>query len=738
MTPGRNDACPCGSGRKFKKCCLPRGELGITIEPQRHHTELPSQNNLPRQETLTPVDIRQLAALLDSARFEEVEDRARMLLMQHPDSGFAWKALGVSLQAQGKDCLPTLRTTAALLTNDAEAHNNLGIVQRDAGQHGEAAASFRRALWIQPDFAQAHNNLGTVLQTIGQLDEAAASYQQALAHRPDFAIAHSNLGTVQHACGQLDEAVASYHRAIARQPSFAQAHCNLGHVLRDLGQLSEAVASCSKALALDPDFAPAHSNLGDALRSLGQLDAAATSYRRALALRPELPQLHTSLLFCLSHSETVDAQELFAEHRRFAERFEAPLRSQWPQHGNTRDPERRLQVGFVSGDLRSHAVANFIGPVLAQLALQPRLSLHAYYNHALEDDVTQRLKGYFSHWHSVVFMSDDALAQAVIRDGIDILIDLSGHTSHNRLLSFARKPAPIQVTWIGYPNTTGLCAMDYVLCDRFNAPQGLYEMLYVEKFARLPSSGTFAPPSKASAVGKLPALTRGRVTFGSFNRPEKLGAQVLAAWARVLQAVPNSVLLLGNVSDTSLARRLTQCFGELGIAADRLVFRPRVPLDDYLELHHEVDMILDTWPYGGGTTTHYALCMGVPVVTLLGPMRSHCQSAAVLGRSGLHEWVARDVDEFVRIAVRWGHALPALAQLRAGLRERWQDAPLQRPATVAQGLELALQHMWRRWCAGLPAEHFEIEHQAVLREDPGGDSMLKTQEAVIAAAEKLP
>jgi len=317
-------------------------------------------------------------------------------------------------------------------------------------------------------------------------------------------------------------------------------------------------------------------------------------------------------------------------------------------------------------------------------------------------------------WRQVESLSDHALADQIRADGIDVLFDLSGHSRHNRLLTFARKPAPLQVTWIGYPNTTGLRAMDYVLADRFNAPQGLYEPFYLEKFARLPSSGTFAPAHGAPPVNGLPALRNGFVTFGSFNNTSKLGDQVIAAWSRVLRAVPGSRLLMGNVTAPALARQLEERFGRHGIGADRLTFKPHLPVHDYLALHHEVDLILDTWPYTGGTTTNHALWMGVPVVTLQGPSRSHCQCAAVLGRMGLQDWVAMDENAFVALAVLWANAPLALSDLRAGMRERWQTAPLRQPATVARGLEQAVRVMWQRWCAGLPADDFEISAQAVL------------------------
>ena len=631
---------------------------------------------MPRREVPTHIEINHL---LKTGHVAEAERCARLLIGQLPFSGLAWKALGAALQAQGKDALPALQRTVDLRPHDTEAYGNL---------------------WM-------------VLHQRSQFDEAMVSYRQALAFNPGFAEAHSNLGNALKERGHLDAAVTSYRLALLINPMLFIAHSNLGNLLRDLGQLDAARDSCRRALAINPGFAEAHSNLGNVLVDLGQLDDAAASYRRALAINPGKPEVHGSLLFCLSHSDTVDLKGLFEEHCRFGQLFEAPLKCQWPQHTNVRDPDRSLKVGFVSGDFRDHAVAHFIEPVLAQLASHPQFSLHAYYTNRLEDQITQRIQGCFWQWHPVADLSDAELAQKINDDGIDILIDLSGHTAHNRLLTFARKPAPLQLSWIGYPNTTGLQALDYVLCDRFNAPYGLHEPYYVEKFARIPSSGTFIPQACAPAVNVLPALEKKYITFASFNRPSKLAPPVLSAWARVLHAVPNSVMLLGNISDASLMQGLTAQFGALGIGPERLIFRPKLPLYDYLSLHHDVDIILDTWPYTGGTTSNFALWMGVPIVTLRGPLRSHCQSAAVLERAGIQGWVAHDVEEFIQIATHWANSTSALANLRAGMRDRMGNAPLRQPDTVARGLALALRLMWQRWCAGLPTEHFEVDPSAL-------------------------
>ena len=508
---------------------------------------------------------------------------------------------------------------------------------------------------------------------------------------------------------QGKDALPAAQRAAGLLPGDAQAHSNLGAALYAIEQFDNAAAGYCRALEINPGFAEAHYNLSLALQELMQTDGAVASCRRALELKPDYVDAYQKLLFCLSHSETVNAQELFAEHCRFAEQFEAPLRINWPQHTNSRNPDRCLQVGFVSGDLRTHPVANFIEPVLEHLAGCPQLSLHAYSNHAIDDDVTQRLRKHLSHWHPIVGLSDAALAKKVHEDGIDILIDLSGHTHGNRLLTFARKPAPIQISWIGYHNTTGLLAMDYVLKDRFNAPYGAYEKYYTEKMARLPSSSTFLPMEGAPPVNDLPALSTGSVTFGSFNRPNKLGEGVIAMWSQVLQAVPSSKILLGAVNEGSLRTSLKKRFARCGVSADRLMFYPRMNMSAYLALHHQVDFILDTFPITGGAATNHALWMGVPVLTMTESSLMKCQCGGAQRRVGLSDWVASDAEDYVRRAVDWAGRLDELASLRAGMRERLLSSPLRQPETVAKGLETAFRIMWRRWCEGLPAEHFEVE-----------------------------
>ncbi|HEV2041013.1 MAG TPA: tetratricopeptide repeat protein, partial [Casimicrobiaceae bacterium] len=475
------------------------------------------------------------------------------------------------------------------------------------------------------------------------------------------------------------------------------------------GQFDDALASYRLALEIKPDFAVAHNNLGNILQDLGRLDDAVASCRCALELKPDFADAYTNLLFCLSHEEAIGAQALFAEHCRFGEQFEGPLRASWRQHGNERDPARCLRIGFVSGDLREHPVAYFLEPVLAHLGVSPAFALHAYYNHAVEDSVSARLRGYVKQWHSIAGLSDAAVAQKIGDDGIDILIDMSGHTGENRLLCFARKPAPIQASWMGYPGTTGLRAMDYYLADRYFLPPGVFDSQFTEKLVYLPASAPFLPDESAPSVNVLPALSKGYVTFGSFNRISKLRPSAIALWARLLRALPSARMVLGGMPREGEYDSLIDLFGREGIVRERLSFYSRCPIPAYLALHHQVDMCLDTFPYTGGTTTNHALWMGVPTLTLAGHTPPGRQGAAILGHVGLEAFVAADAEDFQAKGLSWAGDLAALAAVRAGLRERCERSPIRRPEAIAAGVESALRTMWQRWCAGLPAETFEVK-----------------------------
>lgn len=603
---------------------------------------------------------------------------------------------------------------------DAKLWQLLGVANLQLGRLREAQALLSRALELRPADGEISANLAAANRL--QADRLSEGYVQALADG-DAALAerlarqavaldasngvhHNALATALTWLGRKQQAIDAARRAVSLAPGMADFHFNLGGLLRADGQTEAAIDSFRQALALRPGDMQARGMLAEGAAQLGRFDEAIEHLRGGQARWPEQLPLLSQLVFCRTALACVPVAELFEDHVEYGRRAVASAVSAGP-HERDRDPERRLRLGFVSGDLHHHPVAGFIEPVWAALD-RSQCEVWVYANQKASDAVTERLKAWSTHWADVVALDDAELAARIQADRIDVLFDLSGHTAAHRLPCFAMKPAPVQATWIGYPNTTGLPTMDYALCDRFNAPPGLYEAYYTEKFARIPCSGTFTPLVALPGVAPLPAAIRGHVMFCSFNQPRKIGAPVLRAWARVLHAVPSSRLLIGNVAEPEQVERMTRELSMQGVDPARLSFKPPMDLTLYLTLHHEADIMLDSWPYTGGTTTNYALAMGVPVVTLQGPGRSHCQSAGVLGRIGLQDWVARSEDEFVDVARRWADDLPALAEVRAGLRARWQDTPLRQPASVARGLEGAVRTMWRRWCAGLPPEHFDV------------------------------
>lgn len=375
-------------------------------------------------------------------------------------------------------------------------------------------------------------------------------------------------------------------------------------------------------------------------------------------------------------------------------------------HENVRDPERDLRVGFVSGDLRKHPLAYLIEPIW-QAMRGGRNQVIAYSNFGTEDDVSARLRALTDSWVRIERMNDEALADRIRRDSIDILFDLSGHTTHNRLPVFAMKPAPIQVSWLGYPATTGLSAMDYRFVRGADTDGHLIERLFCEKLVRLRFRG-FEPEPNAPAVGPLPALTAGHVTFGSFNRPSKISEATTDLWSLVLRAVPNSRLLIAAAGEMRTQDRLRMLFESKGISSERLSFRPRVSLADYLAMHHEVDIALDAFPYTGGTTTNHALWMGVPVLSLVGTTPQQRQASSILVMLGLSEWAARSAEEYVARAVEATSNLGELSQLRERLRPAMAASFQGSTAAVARELDWALRMVWQRWCAGLPPESFTV------------------------------
>jgi len=640
-------------------------------------------------------------ALKDQGLTAEAIAAYQQALELQPDNAEVYGNLGNAWRAQGNldEAIACCQRAVALDPQRAEAHANLGNVMRECHRFNEAARCFRRAAELQPQCARFHLNLGDAYFSLNRLDQAAACYRQALQLAPRLANAHNNLGNALSQLGQLDEALACYRQAIDEAPDFAEAHFNLSSVLRDLGQFDAAEAACQNALRLKPDFAKAYNNLGILRSALGQLDTAVDCYRRAIELQPDNSEFYSNFLLADHYRSSATLAELAADHAEYDRRHAASLRTSWQPHSNTRDPQRRLRWGFVSSDLGQHPVGVFLVRVLENLDRQ-QCEVFCYSERLKADALTDRIHAASTGWRDVFGLTDERLAEQIRADQIDILFDLAGHTAKNRLLVFARKPAPIQITWLGYVGTTGLQAMDYLLADRHEVPPQA-ESYYVERVLRLPDGYVcFDPPADAPPVGPLPAKRAGRFTFGSFNNPAKINSQVLAAWADVLRQVPHSRLLLKyrGLDSDAVGQRLRRSLAEQEVDPQRLELAGWSPRAATLAAYGEVDLALDTFPYGGGLTTCEALWMGVPVVTFPGETFASRHALSHLSAAGLTETIAHDRGDYVRLAVTLANDLPRLAALRSGLRERVAASPLCDGPRFVQHLTALLREAWHRWC----------------------------------------
>ena len=645
--------------------------------------------------------------LARKGKVKAAEQAYREAIALAPALAEAHSNLGALLREQKRvaEAEATFRRAAELRPENAEIAINLGVTLRDQNRLHEAEAVYRQAIALKPDYPDAHNNLGNALLDQGRYAEAEAAYRQAITLAPGFSEAHSNLGNALRELGRTAEAEAAYQHAIALNPKLHGAHANLGNLLKDRGALTEAETCYRRAIALKPDFFVAFNNLGNVLMHQGRLAEAVEAFRKALVLNPDHVPTRGNLLFCLTHDQRAAPEAIFAEHVEFGRRIEAQTEpALHPILPARRDA--RPRIGFVSGDLRGHAVAHYIAPLWERLAARG-YELVAYSNHSAEDQVSARLKAATRGWANVLHWSDTQLAQKIQADQIDILFDLSGHTAFNRLAMFALKPAPVQVTWIGYPGTTGLSRMDYYIGNPYLTPPGLVDAQFSEKIVRIPATTVFDPVVREPAVGPLPAQSNGHFTFGSFNRIVKSGDEVLALWGEVLRAVPGSRFLLGGMRDEALQRDVLARFAREGIEPDRVMLRPRAAIGTYLGYHHEVDLLLDSFPYAGATTTCFGLWMGVPTVTLAGRTVPARVGVSILNHAGLPEFIARTAEEYVRIASGWAARTEELAALRTDLRAR-VAAGLQSAERVANGLEQALLAMWRRHCDGLPPASFEV------------------------------
>lgn len=638
---------------------------------------------------------------------------------------------GSLLRAQGDQdgALVCFKAAVDASPNSAELLDAYGVTLRNQERLGAAENAFRQALKIHPGYTQALRNLCHLLEVHGRFAEAEAGLLRCAEIDNESPESLYEIGRNLVQQKKEDEALEWLRRAIKAQPDYAAAHITLSAALNATEDPLAAMEEIKASIKVLPNIPHLHTNLGIVNLSLSRADDAIACFRKVLEIAPNFSHARSSMLFALSHSTKITPEELYREHRAYGKLIEEEVKGkEYTTYSNSRTTDRPLKIGFVSADFRNHAVAKFVIPFFEELHKRPEFITYAYSNHGAVDDSMLRIKENMDVWRTVVQWSDDKLAEKIREDQIDILVDMSGHTAGDRLKVFARHPAPVQITWIGYPGTTGLKAMDYKFLNAlYLKPDGAenFHALFTEKLVLYPPSFTFKKNQEKIDVGSAPCLKNGYLTFGSFNRLNKISHEVISAWSQVLKAIPDARLIMGAMPTNGAPEELLQWFENEGISTDRIFFYPRTGLLDYLKLHEQVDLCLDTFPYTGGTTTLHALWLGVPTLTIAGDTVSGRQSSANLYSAGLGEvCVANSLSDLVQLALAWAKKPELLNQVRLGLQAAYaaQDE-VAGPENMVQSFVYAMRRIWMLWCSGKKAKSFAITDKDIGKNNP--DNLFK-------------
>jgi predicted O-linked N-acetylglucosamine transferase (SPINDLY family) len=642
--------------------------------------------------------LRAARDLAQDGRIDDARRIAEAMLQRSPDDADALEFLG-RLELRAANAEAAARSFSRLVESHPArppGHIGLALVEQARGNHDGAIAHFRQALALDPRRYDLLVRLGRSLLSRGSPAEAEPCFRAACDLNPGHESGWLGLGNALLQQRKTKAARAAFERAVQVAPGSLNARLNLSKALRRGGEAAEAIRILEEGLGAATASPDALTHLGLAHEQLGAMDRAVACYRQALALAPADAKIHSMLLYALTMHPGVSREETFRQHLEFGRVFGGKAGD--VTHANNRDRDRQLRIGYVSADFWQHAVACFIEPVLRHHD-RSGFAVFCYANVGEGDATTARLKQLDLHWRSILGLSDHDFLRLIRDDAIDILIDLSGHTGGNRLPVFAHRPAPVQATWIGYPNTTGLKEIDYRLVNGFTPPS--QDASYTERLFRLPTTAAcYDRHAGAPAPAPPPAAHTGFVTFGSFNSVKKLNDDVIRVWSAVLRAVAGSKLLIksSGTREPEVRARLGDLFSRNGIDAGCVDFEGASPAPHHLERYAAVDIMLDSFPYTGGTTTRDALWMGVPVVTLFGEALSHRMSAELLRGVGLREWIAYSPDEYVSLAASLASDLDRLVSLRAGQRDMLRQTASFNPKIFMPQLEQALRTMWAQWC----------------------------------------
>lgn len=680
------------------------------------------------------IDLEKINSKFESKLFLDAKIESQELLKKFPRSDILLGVLGINLVKMGdfEDAREKFLLALKINPTKPEYFYQLGVVEASLSNLKSAIQNFRRAIdlglksyncylklarcldktgaseaaleyikaaiLIAPDKADVFNQLGIIYLSLEEWRPAKASFEKAIKlDKANSSIPLSNLALVMAMLKEPETAIALAEEAISIDSSDAWAYNNLGNMYNQLGQSLKAIKIFQKALAHDPTFAEAHNHIGGTYLNLGRHSDALDAYEAAISIDPHFADAHNNRNLSSNYSTLYTPMQTFEKHLAFGKIFDNPKALNKKKKNNT----SILRVGYVSGDFRKHSVSYFFEPILEHHS-SGRVRTICYYNAKKQDVVTKRLQQLSDEWRQIEALDDETFAQLVADDEIDILVDLSGHTRGNRLTAFARRLAPIQLTWLGYPNTSGLTTMDYRLTDEVTDPTDQTDQFFTEQLIRLKHGFLcYRGDSRINHSSTPPSSSCDEIIFGSFNNSNKITDQVIAVWSQILKSVPKSKLMLksNHFDSPDLKKSLTQKFKEQGISAKRIILLNRIEQSDHhLKLYDSVDIALDPFPYNGTTTTCESLWMGVPVITLAGETHAGRVSSSILKRVGLDELVSSKEETYIKLAVKLAGNLETLILLKSSLRKKMLTSPLCDEKLFTQILEDTYASIWAQYC----------------------------------------
>jgi len=684
--------------------------MPLSENPKGRKTSLLSRLFSRSMTTLPDVSDRfqKAVAFHEQGKLEEAEKLYREIIKIEPEHSSSCYLLGVIAHQQGKDidALELIKKAVAMNPDKPDFHCGCGEIYFALEDYDSAVSCFTKAIELKPDFLNAYFKLGNTYRMQDKVIQASNCHKKVIELKPDMFQSHFELGELMFEQGSNEEAIRYFKNAIDIKADYAEAHANLGFIYAHIGQLSDALECYEKSIQFNADNAVAHNNLGNLYKDRCEHNQAITHYEKALMIRPDYADAHSNLLLCMNYLTDISQAEIFNAHKQWQEQQASGLTGNIPPYTNKLSTDRRLRIGYISPDFRDHSVARFLEPVLVYHD-KVKFEIYGYSNVKKGDRTTSRLRQLTDHWRDISSAGTEEAVALVRNDNIDILVDLAGHTADNSMPVLACKPAPVQVTYLGYPATTGLSSIDYRLTDATADPPGLTDDFYTERLIRLPHGFLcYQPSAENLTINGLPSQKTGFVTFACFNNQAKINDNLIKLWQRILAGFPDARLLLKShqLSDAGIRTSVLKRLEDKGITTGRVELVGWLEsFSQHMDIYNKTDIALDTYPYNGTTTTCEALWMGIPVITLAGKTHHSRVGASLLTSAGIPEFIAETPDDYVNKALTLARDTEKLAGIRTTLRAQLSKSPLTDAGQFTIDLENAYIQMWKSYCEAVTA-----------------------------------